>query len=165
MTNTVHYQGMALKQMDKELREKFSYNELNPLLNNKLDNSELEQIINNINIELEKRPTNEEIIQILNQKVDKKELAYYLESKPSTNDLYNNRKKIEENSRNIELIKDNIHNICSCGSALCGGDIQLQDQLRYVEVPSGRFIGQKRNGDNVRRIRGQLRDNSDVRRA
>ena len=97
--------------MDKELREKFSYNELNPLLNNKLDNSELEQIINNINIELEKRPTNEEIIQILNQKVDKKELAYYLESKPSTNDLYNNRKKIEENSRNIELIKDNIHNI------------------------------------------------------
>ena len=111
MTNTVHCQGMALKQMDKELREKFSYNELNPLLNNKLDNSELEQIINNINIELEKRPTNEEIIQILNQKVDKKELAYYLESKPSTNDLYNNRKKIEENSRNIELIKDNIHNI------------------------------------------------------
>ena len=111
MTNTVHYQGMALKQMDKELREKFSYNELNPLLNNKLDNSELEQIINNINIELEKRPTNEEIIQILNQKVDKKELAYYLESKPSTNDLYNNRKKIEENTRNIELIKDNIHNI------------------------------------------------------
>ena len=97
--------------MDKELREKFGYNELNPLLNNKLDNSELEQIINNINIELEKRPTNEEIIQILNQKVDKKELAYYLESKPSTNDLYNNRKKIEENSRNIELIKDNIHNI------------------------------------------------------
>ena len=97
--------------MDKELREKFSYNELNPLLNNKLDNSELEQIINNINIELEKRPTNEEIIQILNQKVDKKELTYYLESKPSTNDLYNNRKKIEENSRNIELIKDNIHNI------------------------------------------------------
>lgn len=111
LTNTVHYQGMALKQMDKELREKFSFNELNPLLNNKLDNSDLEQIINNINIELEKRPTNEEIIEILNQKVDKKELAYALESKPSTNDLYNNRKKIEENSRNIELIKDNIHNI------------------------------------------------------
>ena len=102
---------MALKQMDKALREKFSFNELNPLLNNKLDNSDLDQFINNINIELEKRPTNEEINQILNQKVDKKELAYYLESKPSTNDLYNTRKKIEENSRNIESIKDNIHNI------------------------------------------------------
>ena len=102
---------MALKQMDKALREKFSFNELNPLLNNKLDNSDLDQFINNINIELEKRPTNEEIIQILNQKVDKKELAYYLESKPSTNDLYNTRKKIEENSRNIESIKDNIDNI------------------------------------------------------
>lgn len=48
---------------------------------------------NNINNELENRPTNDEIFQILNEKVDKKELIYYLNSKPSTNDLYNNRKK------------------------------------------------------------------------
>ena len=104
---------MALKQMDKALREKFSFNEINPILNTKLDSSELNQILENVNIELEKRPTNEEIAQILNEKVDKKELAYYLESKPSTNDLYNNRKKIEENRKDIELIKDNIHNIIS----------------------------------------------------
>ena len=113
MTDTVHYQGMALKQMDKALREKFSFNEINPILNTKLDSSELNQILENVNIELEKRPTNEEIAQILNEKVDKKELVYYLESKPSTNDLYNNRKKIEENRKDIELIKDNIHNIIS----------------------------------------------------
>ena len=113
MTDTVHYQGMALKQMDKALREKFSFNEINPILNTKLDSSELNQILENVNIELEKRPTNEEIAQILNEKVDKKELTYYLESKPSTNDLYNNRKKIEENRKDIELIKDNIHNIIS----------------------------------------------------
>ena len=113
LTDTVHYQGMALKQMDKALREKFSFNEINPILNTKLDSSELNQILENVNIELEKRPTNEEIAQILNEKVDKKELAYYLESKPSTNDLYNNRKKIEENRKDIELIKDNIHNIIS----------------------------------------------------
>ena len=113
MTDTVHYQGMALKQMDKALREKFSFNEINPILNTKLDSSELNQVLENVNIELEKRPTNEEIAQILNEKVDKKELVYYLESKPSTNDLYNNRKKIEENRKDIELIKDNIHNIIS----------------------------------------------------
>ena len=95
--------------MDKALREKFSFNEINPILNTKLDTTELNQILENVNIELEKRPTNEEIAQILNEKVDKKELAYYLESKPSTNDLYNNRKKIEENQKNIELLKDNIH--------------------------------------------------------
>ena len=104
---------MALKQMDKALREKFSFNEINPILNTKLDSSELSQVLENVNIELEKRPTNEEIAQILNEKVDKKELVYYLESKPSTNDLYNNRKKIEENRKDIELIKDNIHNIIS----------------------------------------------------
>ena len=102
LTNTVHYQGMALKQMDKALREKFSYSELNPLLNNKIDASDLSQIIDNINIELEKRPTNEELIPILKEKIDKKELIYYLESKPSTNDLYNTRKKIDENQKNIE---------------------------------------------------------------
>ena len=113
LTDTVHYQGMALKQMDKALREKFSFNEINPILNTKLDSSELSQVLENVNIELEKRPTNEEIAQILNEKVDKKELVYYLESKPSTNDLYNNRKKIEENRKDIELIKDNIHNIIS----------------------------------------------------
>ena len=116
LTNTVHYQGMAIKQMDKALREKFSFNELNTLLNTKLDSSELAQILENVNIELEKRPTNEEIVQILNEKVDKKELVYCLESRPSTNDLYNNRKKIEENQKNIELIKDNIHNIISSHS-------------------------------------------------
>ena len=99
--------------MDKALREKFSFNEINPILNTKLDSSELSQIIENINIELEKRPTNEEISQILKEKVDKKELLYYLESKPSTNDLYNQRKKIDENQKNIEIIKDNIHNIIS----------------------------------------------------
>ena len=116
LTDTVHYQGIALKQMDKALREKFSFNEINPILNTKLDTTELNQILENVNIELEKRPTNEEIAQILNEKVDKKELAYYLESKPSTNDLYNNRKKIEENQKNIELLKDNIHNIISSHS-------------------------------------------------
>ena len=97
--------------MDKALREKFSYTELNPLLNNKIDKSDLSQIIDNINIELEKRPTNEELIPILKEKIDKKELIYYLESKPSTNDLYNTRKKIDENQKNIESIKENIHNI------------------------------------------------------
>ena len=116
LINTVHYQGMAIKQMDKALREKFSFNELNTLLNTKLDSSELAQILENVNIELEKRPTNEEIVQILNEKVDKKELVYCLESRPSTNDLYNNRKKIEENQKNIELIKDNIHNKISSHS-------------------------------------------------
>ena len=116
LINTVHYQGMAIKQMDKALRAKFSFNELNTLLNTKLDSSELAQILENVNIELEKRPTNEEIVQILNEKVDKKELVYCLESRPSTNDLYNNRKKIEENQKNIELIKDNIHNIISSHS-------------------------------------------------
>lgn len=66
---------------------------------------------NNINNELENRPTNDEIFQILNEKVDKKELIYYLNSKPSTNDLYNNRKKIEEIQKNLETFQNNIYKV------------------------------------------------------
>ena len=102
--------------MDKALREKFSFNEINPILNTKLDSSDLSHLIENINTELEKRPTNDELAQILSEKLDKKELAFFLESKPSTNDLYNTRKKVDENQKNIETIKDNIHSILSAHS-------------------------------------------------
>ena len=37
--------------MDKTLREKFSFNEINPILNSKLDYSELNNILENLNIE------------------------------------------------------------------------------------------------------------------
>ena len=115
--------------MDKTLREKFSFNEINPILSSKLDYSELNNILENLNIELEKRPTNEEIAQILNEKADKKELAYYLESKPSTNDLYNTRKKVDENQKNIELIKDNIHNIISSHSQQKNEILKIKQEL------------------------------------
>ena len=115
--------------MDKTLREKFSFNEINPILSSKLDYSELNNILENLNIELEKRPTNEEIVQILNEKADKKELAYYLESKPSTNDLYNTRKKVDENQKNIELIKDNIHNIISSHSQQKNEILKIKQEL------------------------------------
>ena len=115
--------------MDKTLREKFSFNEINPILSSKLDYSELNNILENLNIELEKRPTNEEIVQILNEKADKKELAYYLESKPSTNDLYNTRKKVDENQKNIELIKDNIHNIISSHSQQKNEKLKIKQEL------------------------------------
>ena len=75
------------------IRQKFSANELNPLLSTKADNIEISNALNKINFELNLRPTNDQIINILNDKVDKKEFMYYINSKPTTNDYYNNRKK------------------------------------------------------------------------
>ena len=96
--------------MDRKIKN-FGINEINPLLNSKVDEKKILNTFNNINNELENRPTNDEIFQILNEKVDKKELIYYLNSKPSTNDLYNNRKKIEEIQKNLETFQNNIYKV------------------------------------------------------
>ena len=101
---------MALREMDRKIKN-FGINEINPLLNSKVDEKKILNTFNNINNELENRPTNDEIFQILNEKVDKKELIYYLNSKPSTNDLYNNRKKIEEIQKNLETFQNNIYKV------------------------------------------------------
>ena len=111
MTDTVHCQGIALREMDRTIRQKFGVNELNPLLNKKADNLEISNILSKMNNELGNRPTNEEIIEILKEKVDKNEFMYYINSKPTTNDYYNNRKKIEELQNNFENFQNNVYKI------------------------------------------------------
>ena len=96
--------------MDRKIKN-FGINEISPLLNSKVNEKKILNTFNNINNELENRPTNDEIFQILNEKVDKKELIYYLNSKPSTSDLYNDRKKIEEIQKNLETFQNNIYKI------------------------------------------------------
>ena len=97
--------------MDRAIRQKFGINELNPLLNRKADNLEITNMLNKINNELENRPTNEQLMEILKEKVDKNEFMYYFNSKPTTNDFYNNRKKIEELQNNFENFQNNMHKI------------------------------------------------------
>ena len=98
--------------MDRTIRQKFGVNELNPLLNKKADNLEISNILSKMNNELGNRPTNEEIMEILKEKVDKNEFMYYINSKPTTNDYYNNRKKIEELQNNFENFQNNIYIKC-----------------------------------------------------
>ena len=97
--------------MDRTIRQKFGINELNPLLNSKADNLEITSMLNKINNELENRPTNSQLMEILKDKVDKNEFLYYFNSKPTTNDFYNNRKKIEELQKNFEHFQNNMHKI------------------------------------------------------
>ena len=108
--------------MDRTIRQKFGINELNPLLNEKANNSEISNALNKINYELENRPTNDNIIEILKDKVDKKEFMYYFNSKPTTNDFYNNRKKIEELQNNFETFQNNIYKII-------GGSTQQKSEI------------------------------------
>ena len=108
--------------MDRAIRQKFGINELNPLLNRKADNLEITNMLNKINNELENRPTNEQLMEILKEKVDKNEFMYYFNSKPTTNDFYNNRKKIEELQNNFENFQNNMHKII-------GGATQQKSEL------------------------------------
>ena len=108
--------------MDRTIRQKFGINELNPLLNEKANNSEISNALNKINYELENRPTNDNINEILKDKVDKKEFMYYFNSKPTTNDFYNNRKKIEELQNNFETFQNNIYKII-------GGSTQQKSEI------------------------------------
>ena len=124
--------------MDRTIRQKFGLNELNPLLNQKANNLEITNALNKINYELENRPTNDKIIQILNDKVDKKEFMYYINSKPTTNDFYNNRKKIEELQNNFETFQNNIYKII-------GGATQQKSELSDLK----NIIKNKANLDDV----------------
>ena len=108
--------------MDRTIRQKFGLNELNPLLNEKANNLEITNALNKIHYELDNRPTNDKIMQILNDKVDKKEFMYYFNSKPTTNDFYNNRKKIEELQTNFETFQNNIYKII-------GGSTQQKSEI------------------------------------
>jgi hypothetical protein len=121
---------MALKEMDRTIRQKFSVTELNPLLNAKADNAEISNALNKINFELNHRPTNDQILHILNDKVDKKEFMYYINSKPTTNDYYNNRKKIEELQKNFEIFQNNFNQIMGGNSQQKAEIVDLQNILK-----------------------------------
>ena len=116
--------------MDRTIRQKFSVNELNPLLNAKADNAEISNALNKINFELDHRPTNDQIINILNDKVDKKEFMYYINSKPTTNDYYNNRKKIEELQKNFENFQNNVHKMVGSTSQQKAEIVDLQNTVK-----------------------------------
>ena len=116
--------------MDRTIRQKFGVNELHPLLNEKADNSEISNALNIINNELRNRPTNEQINKILKEKIDKKEFMYYFNSKPTTNDFYNNRKKIEELQKNFEDFQNNIHKIVGNSSQQKSEILDLQNLMK-----------------------------------
>lgn len=112
--------------MDRTIRQKFGLNELNPLLNEKANNLEISNALNKINFELENRPTNDKIIEILKDKVDKNELMYYFNSKPTTNDFYNIRKQVEDLQTNLESFQNNIHTII-------GGTTQQKSEISDIK--------------------------------
>lgn len=117
LTDTVKNQGIAIRELDKQLRGKPSREEIENSLNFKANNDDIFQAINNLSQELFNRPTNEEILKNIDEKISKNELMYYLNQKPNMEDinsLLNDKMNIrEKNSYNdiahkFDLFKNDI---------------------------------------------------------
>ena len=117
LTDTVKNQGIAIRELDKQLRGKPSREEIENSLNFKANNDDIFQAINNLSQELFNRPTNEEILKNIDEKISENELMYYLNQKPNMEDinsLLNDKMNIrEKNSYNdiahkFDLFKNDI---------------------------------------------------------
>ena len=87
LTDTVRQQGLAIRELDKNLRNKPSREEIINSLNIKANNEDVFQALNNLSTELFNRPTNEEICKSLDEKLNKNELLYHLNQKPNIEDI------------------------------------------------------------------------------
>ena len=87
LTDTVRQQGLAIRELDKNLRNKPSREEIINSLNIKANNEDVFQALNNLSTELFNRPTNEEICKSLEEKLNKNELLYHLNQKPNIEDI------------------------------------------------------------------------------
>ena len=90
--------------MEKKIRQK----NLDPLFKKKAEKINISNALNNITNALENRPTNDDIIQVLNDKLDKKDFVYYFNSKPSIEDFNNSVMQINDLQKQFEIFQLNI---------------------------------------------------------
>ena len=101
---------MAIKELKKSINSKLDKSELD--LNSKCDKAEMNQIISDLKKTINTKASNEQVNQLLNDKITKNEVLFYLSNKPSTDDINNileekiSIREFEEVLNQINLIKD-----------------------------------------------------------
>ena len=101
---------MAIKELKKSINSKLDKSELD--LNSKCDKAEMNQIISDLKKSINTKASNEQVNQLLNDKITKNEVLFYLSNKPSTDDINNileekiSIREFEEVLNQINLIKD-----------------------------------------------------------
>ena len=101
---------MAIKELKKSIYSKLDKSELD--LNSKCDKAEMNQIISDLKKSINTKASNEQVNQLLNDKITKNEVLFYLSNKPSTDDINNileekiSIREFEEVLNQINLIKD-----------------------------------------------------------
>ncbi len=89
MAETVKNQGNIIKDLTKKLRTKINISDIKSLLNLKANNSEVFQAFDNLINSIENLATISQFNELNNDKVSKSEIIYYLKAKPSLEDIEN----------------------------------------------------------------------------
>lgn len=89
LTETVKNQGNIIKDLTKKLRTKINISDIKSLLNLKANNSEVFQAFDNLINSIENLATISQFNELNNDKVSKSEIIYYLKAKPSLDDIEN----------------------------------------------------------------------------
>ena len=133
-------------------------------LNYKADKDDVFQALNNFSQELAERPKNEDIYKILDDKINKDELAYYLNQKPNIEDinsLLNDKVSMRENKNNYnDILKrfemfrneilnkiNNIDNIYAKKNDLMSLESEIESKANIVDVENA--LDSKEDKDKV----------------
>ena len=120
-------------------------------LNFKANNDDIFQAINNLSQEIFNRPTNDEIFKILDEKINKNELIYYLNQKPNiedVNSLLNDKFNMRENKNNcndlirkLDMFKNeiinkvnNIDNNCAKKNDIINLQNEIDNKANIIDV-------------------------------
>ena len=157
MTETVKNQGFIIKDLNKQLKSRYSINEINNLLNQKANINDVSQAIDDLYNSIEERPTISFISELNNEKISKSEINYYLNKKASYEDLENIIKekmereinsKFEELFQNFEILKKDI-------------DSKIRNYTTNEDFKNFQTKLEKRENDDIVEIKNALDKKAD----
>ena len=85
LTSIVRNQGLAIKELKNIINSKVDKSELD--LTSKCDKNEMNQIILDLKKMINTKASNDQVNQLLNDKITKNEVLFYLSNKPSIDDI------------------------------------------------------------------------------
>lgn len=89
LTDVVKSQGIAIKELEKQVNTKASRNDLISGLGSKANVNDVMRTFNEVAANIENRPTVEELQLLMDEKISKSEINYILNSKPSMEEVRN----------------------------------------------------------------------------
>ena len=111
LTNIVRNQGIAIKELNKAINSKLNLSDIEYDLNSKCDKNDVDRKFSELKNLINSKASNEQVNQLLKDKISKNEVLFYLSNKASTDDINNileekiGIREFEEVLNRINIIK------------------------------------------------------------